>query len=95
MEGFEWLKDNWVKEDNLKKVNKLSELADKLGISLPQLSIAWCLKNPNVSTAILGATKLTQLKENIKSLDAVSLLTEGVLQKIEKIMANKPAMPQF
>lgn len=95
LEGFEWLKDSWVTEENIKKVKKLAELAQKLGISLPELSIAWCLRNPNVSTVILGATKLNQLKENLKSLDAVSLIDDSVMQKIEKIMVNKPVMPLY
>lgn len=95
LEGFEWLKDSWISDDHIKKVKKLSELSERIGVSLPQLSIAWCLKNPNVSTVILGATKLNQLKENVKSLEAVSLLTDDVMQKIEKIMMNKPAMPLY
>jgi voltage-dependent potassium channel beta subunit len=95
LEGFEWLKDSWVAEEKLKKVKKLGELAHKLGISSTVLSIAWCLKNPNVSTVILGATKKPQLLENLKSLEAVSLLTEDVMQKIEKIMGTKPSMPLY
>lgn len=88
--GFEWLRDKWVTDDKLKKVKKLNELAVKTGISLPVMSIAWCLKNPNVSTAILGATKKHQLTENLKALDALPKLTDEVMEKIEKIMQNKP-----
>ena len=71
-------------------MQKLAELAAKLGITTAALSIAWCLKSPNVSTAILGATKKQQLTENLKSLDALPLLTDEVMEKIEKIMQNKP-----
>ena len=95
LEGFEWLKDAWVAEEKLKKVKKLSELAEKLGMTTATLSIAWCLKNPNVSTVILGATKKQQLNENLKSLDAMKFLTSEVMEKIEKIMQTTPARPNF
>ncbi len=88
--GFEWLRDKWITDVNLKKVKKLADLAAKTDLSLPAMSIAWCLKNPNVSTAILGATKKQQLIENLKSLDVLPKLTEDVMEKIEKIMQNKP-----
>src|SRR5690606_29110382 len=71
LKGFDWLKEKWIMDDNIKKVKKLSELAAKLGITTAALSIAWCIKNPNVSTAILGATKKTQLLDNLKALDAM------------------------
>jgi voltage-dependent potassium channel beta subunit len=95
LEGFDWLKDKWVSEDRIKKVEKLSELAEKLGVSTAAISIAWCIKNPHVSTAILGATKKQQLIENLKSLEVVEKLTPGVMEKIEKIMGNKPVLPDF
>lgn len=95
LEGFDWLKDRWLIDDKLKKVKKLAELAAKLKVSTAALSIAWCIKNPNVSTAILGATKKTQLTENLKALDVLPLLTPEVIEKIEKIMNNKPVMPAF
>jgi voltage-dependent potassium channel beta subunit len=88
--GFDWLKERWVTEDKLKKVKKLSALAAKLEITTAQLSIAWCLHNPNVSTVILGATKKQQLTENLKALDALPLITSDVIESIEKIMQNKP-----
>ena len=90
--GFDWLKERWMTDENLKKVKKLADLSKKLGISTAVMSIAWCLKNPNVSTVILGATKKTQLQENLKALDAVPLLTDEAMEKIEKIMNNKPAI---
>lgn len=95
LQGFDWLKDRWMLEDNLKKVKKLSELANKLGISTAVLSIAWVLKNPNVSSAILGATKKQQLIENLKALDAIPKLDSEVLEKIEAIMKNKPVLPEY
>jgi aryl-alcohol dehydrogenase-like predicted oxidoreductase len=95
LEGFDWLKDRWVMEDKLKKVKKLGELAAKLKVTTAQLSIAWCIKNPNVSTAILGATKKQQLLDNLKALDVLPLLTPEVLEKIEGIMKTKPTLPDF
>lgn len=95
LEGFDWLKDRWVMDDKVKKVKKLTEYAAKLGVSTAALSIAWCIKNPNVSTAILGATKKQQLLDNLKALDALPLLTPEVMEKIESIMKTKPAAPEF
>jgi len=95
LQGFDWLKERWMMDDKLKKVKKLAELADKTGISMAALSIAWCIRNPNVSTAILGATKKQQLLENLKALDAVSKLTPEIMTKIDGIMNNKPKLPDF
>jgi aryl-alcohol dehydrogenase-like predicted oxidoreductase len=95
--GYEWLREAWETEGGkakLEKVKQLSVLAKELGISMPHLSIAWCLKNPNVSTVILGASRLSQLEDNLKSIDAVDALTPEVLEKIEAIVDNKPAEPQ-
>jgi voltage-dependent potassium channel beta subunit len=95
MEGFDWLKDSWMVDDKLKRVKKLGELAAKMGVGQPALAIAWCIKNPNVSTAILGATKKQQLTDNLKALDVLPLLTDEVMDKIEKIMQTKPKLPAF
>ncbi len=75
----------------VKKTEKLADLADELGISLVHLSLAWCLKNPNVSTVILGASNVDQLKENLKTLEFVDYLTSDVLDQIELIVDNSPA----
>jgi aryl-alcohol dehydrogenase-like predicted oxidoreductase len=82
-------------DDKVKKVKKLTEYAVKLGVSTAALSIAWCIKNPNVSTAILGATKKQQLLDNLKALEALPLLTPEVMEKIESIMKTKPAAPEY
>ena len=92
LEGFDWLKDQWATDEKIKKVKKLADLAAKLDISTAVLSIAWCIKNPLVTTAILGATKKLQLVENLKAVDAVHLLTSDVMEKIDKIMQNKPTI---
>jgi voltage-dependent potassium channel beta subunit len=95
LQGFDWLKDRWMVDDRLKKVKKLSEFAAKLGTTTAALSIAWCIKNPNVSTAILGATKKQQLLDNLKALEVVEKLTPEVMEKIESIMKTKPAFPEY
>ncbi|WP_316840101.1 aldo/keto reductase [Pedobacter gandavensis] len=95
LKGMEWLKDAVLNEEKLKKAEKLQGLADQLNIPLAKLSLAWCLKNPNVSTVILGASKTAQLKENLTTLEVLPLLTEQVMTDIEDIMQTKPQLPQF
>ncbi len=75
----------------VEKTEKLADLADEVGISLVHLSLAWCLKNPNVSTVILGASNIDQLKENLKTLEFADYLTSDVLDQIELIVDNSPA----
>lgn len=72
------------------KVRKLAELAHELGITTAQLAIAWCLKNPNVSTAIIGASRPEQVTENVAAVEHLDKLTPEVLDRIEQIMANPP-----
>ena len=84
------IKADVIQDDKIKKVKKFGELALKLNVTTAALSIAWCIKNPNVTTAILGATKKQQLIENLKALDALPLLTADVMDKIEKIFQTKP-----
>ncbi|MBB6498246.1 aldo/keto reductase [Pedobacter cryoconitis] len=95
MKGLEWLKESALAEEKLAKVKKLQVLADDLNVPLAKLSLAWCLKNPNVSTVILGASKVEQLKENLTTLDVLPLLTDEVMENIEKVMQTKPVLPQF
>ncbi|MFM7007365.1 MAG: potassium channel beta subunit family protein [Flavobacteriales bacterium] len=95
MEGLEWLKERNLTQERMNAVLELTNLAKELGLSLPVMSLAWCLKNPNVSTVILGASKLTQLQENMQALAAQELLTEEIMQRIESILNNKPAFPAY
>jgi len=76
----------------LKKVEELKKIAQSLGCSIAQLALAWCLKNPNVTTVITGASKSSQIVENFKSLEVVPKLTTEVMENIEKILNNKPPM---
>jgi voltage-dependent potassium channel beta subunit len=95
LEGFEWLKDRWMVEDKLEKVRKLKTVSDELGTSQATLSIAWCLKNPDVTTVILGATKKEQLVENLKALDVVDKLDDDVMKRIDEIMQTKPRQAEY
>ena len=95
MDGMEWLKDKSLVEENLEKVRKLTGLAKEIGTTMPKLAIAWCLKNDNVSTAILGASKLDQLEETLTAIDDVELLTTDVMEKISGILDNEPVRPDF
>jgi len=93
--GMEWLKEKVLTESNLNISRKLEQLAKELGTTLPRLSIAWCLKNPHVSTVILGGSKVAHLEDNFKALDFVPMLTEQVIEKIEEIVQNKPVLEGF
>lgn len=95
VEGLEWLKEKNLTEDKLAKISLLNELSNDLGMSLPVMSIGWCLKNQNVSTVILGASKMSQLKENMKSIDALNKLDEKSIKQIEEILQNQPEHPTF
>ena len=72
---------------------QLTEIAEKLGGSVTQLSLAWCVKNPNVSTVILGATKTSQIEDNCAAMKLVPKLTDDVMEQIEGILENKPPGP--
>ncbi|XVJ67037.1 MAG: aldo/keto reductase [Lacibacter sp.] len=93
--GFEWLKDRALVEEKINRVRTYQKIADELGVSMAALSIAWCIKNPNVSTAILGATKKEQLLENLKALEVLPLLTEEIMQKIDDAFGTKPRLPEY
>ncbi len=92
---LEWLKEKVLKEDRILKVKQLEPIAKSIGASLSQLAIAWCLKNPNVSTVILGASKMEQLNENLKTIEVYQKLTDSMLNEIESILNNKPEADFF
>lgn len=79
-----WLQNNFT-EERKAQVNQLKSIADSLAVPMVQLAIAWCLKNKNVSTVILGARNTEQIDENIKSLSVASLLTDDVMSQIDNI----------
>ena len=94
LEGYEWLRERFESETARKQIEKVrrltKEVAEPLGCTMAQLALAWCLKNPDVSTVITGASKVSQVHENMKSLDVVEQLTPGVMEAIELILDNKP-----
>ena len=95
LEGFEWLRDRWIMQDKIKKVQQLASIAKALKVSTASLSIAWCIKNPNVSSAILGATNKAQLLDNLTALDTVQLLTPEIMEQIENIIETKPKLADY
>lgn len=93
LDGYEWLK-NWFESEegkkNIAKVQQLEPIAKELDASLAQLALAWCLKNPNVSTVITGASKPEQVSENMKAVDLYHKLDDRIMEEIESILDNKP-----
>ena len=83
--GYEWLQGTLTDPDRNDKVRGLKKVADDLGCTLAQLSIAWCAKNPRVSTVITGASRVEQVVENMKALDVAALLDAGVMARIDEI----------
>ncbi len=95
LKDLDWLKRSALTESKQHKVAQLQQLADELGVSLAKLSIAWCLKNPHVSSVILGASRPEQLRENLGALEVVKNITPEVQEKIETILGNKPQFQEF
>ena len=86
LEGYEWLKKSMVESDRgqerMIRVASLALIAEKLNVSMSKLAIAWCLLNKNVSTVILGASKIEQLEENLKSVEVLPLLDETIQKEL-------------
>ena len=89
LKGYEWLKNHLTDQEKLAKVQALEPIAKELDCSLSQLAIAWCLKNPLVSTVITGATRVAQVTENMKASEVAPKLTPEILERIEKIFETK------
>jgi voltage-dependent potassium channel beta subunit len=93
---YQWLRERVESEhgqDQIRRAAELRPIADRLGVSLALLAIAWCLKNPDVSTVILGASRVEQLHENLKALDVAEQLTPDVMESIEGVLKNRPELP--
>ncbi len=82
---YEWLKNQLTDEENLAKVKALEPIAKELKCKLSQLAIAWCLKNPFVSTVITGASRVEQVHENMKATEVAPKLTPEIMERIDKI----------
>jgi len=99
LQGYEWLRERFESDETqqrIEKVKQLAQVANDLGCTTAQLALAWCLKNPNVSTVITGASRAAQVTENMRALDVAPKLTADVMGRIEAILANKPkAIPDF
>ena len=96
LEGYEWLRKRFTDkeaQEEIQKVIKLSKVAKELSCTTAQLALAWCLLNPHVSTVITGASKSSQVEENMKALEIVDQLTADVVETIEGILDNKPESP--
>jgi voltage-dependent potassium channel beta subunit len=94
LSGYEWLKEYVITPKNIEAVKMLQPIADELGCTMAQLGLAWCLKNPNVSTVITGASRPEQVVENMKTPDVVPKVTQDVMDRIDGILGNKPKMEE-
>lgn len=90
--GYEFIRDRVMVPEKLRIVKSLQPVADELGCSLAQMAIAWCLKNPNVSTVITGASRVEQLHHNLGALDVVDKLSEDVIARLDELLGNKPSL---
>jgi voltage-dependent potassium channel beta subunit len=93
LRGYEWLRERFEGvevEDRLEKIRRLRSVAAGLEISLAQLALAWCLKNPNVSSVITGASRPEQVRENMKAVEVGGRLTGEIMERIEAILGNAP-----
>lgn len=90
LSGYDWLRSILTNPERLDAVRALQPVADELGCSMAQLALAWCAKNPHVSTVITGASRPEQVQENMKALDVLPKLTPAVMGRLEGILKNKP-----
>jgi len=90
LKGYEWLKAAVITPERIDKVKQLEPIAKDLGCTLAQLSLAWCLKNPNVSTVITGASRPEQVHDNMQALEVAPTLSDEVMGRIEAVLDNKP-----
>ena len=91
--GYEWLRERFEGDEakaQLGAVRELAAVAEDLGCTTAQLALAWCLKNPDVSTVITGASKAEQVTQNMEALEVVDKLTDDVMARIETVLDNKP-----
>uniref|UniRef100_A0AAR2J5C1 Voltage-gated potassium channel subunit beta-1 n=1 Tax=Pygocentrus nattereri TaxID=42514 RepID=A0AAR2J5C1_PYGNA len=93
LKGYQWLKDKILSEEGRRQQAKLKELqaiAERLGCTLPQLAIAWCLRNEGVSSVLLGASNTDQLMENIGAIQVLPKLSSSIVHEVDSILGNKP-----
>lgn len=93
LKGYEWLRDRFESDEvkrDIQKVRQMMPIAEELGCSMAQLALSWCLKNPDVSTVITGASRPEQVTENLGALDVVEKLDDDVMERLDEILDNKP-----
>ena len=90
LKDYEWLKKAVTDPDRISKVKELASIAADLGVSMTQMALAWCLKNPHVSTVITGASRVEQVRENMGAIGVVEKLTPEVMTRIDEVLGNKP-----
>jgi len=88
LKDFEWMKKRVQNEAKIAVARQLAEVADDLGVSMAQMSLAWLLKNPNVSTIITGASRVSQVEENMKAVEIKDKLTDDVMDRISEIVKD-------
>jgi voltage-dependent potassium channel beta subunit len=97
LSGYHWLRERFESQEaqqEIEKIKQLMTVANELHCSMAQLAIAWCLKNPNVSSVITGASKPEQVQENMQAIDVAEKLDDGVMRRIEEILDNRPEGPE-
>lgn len=85
LEGYDWLREELTDKEKLAKVRALESIAQELNCTLSQLALAWCLKNPYVSTVITGASRVEQVRENMKATEVAPKLTPEMMERIDTI----------
>ena len=85
LQELDWLQDQLTDTERLAKVSALKPLADQMGASLAQFSLAWCLQNPNVSTVITGASRVEQVQENMKAIQFADKFTPDLMKEIDRL----------
>ena len=88
VEGYEWLREELQDSDRLAVVSALEPIAADMGATLAQFSLAWCLQNPYVSSVITGASRVEQVRENMKALDFVEKFSDEVMAEIDKALGG-------
>jgi voltage-dependent potassium channel beta subunit len=94
LQGYEWLRENVMTTENVEKVKLLEPIAKELDCTMAQLALAWCLKNPNVSTVITGASRPEQVAENMKAEEVLPKLSSEFMDRIEDTLKNRPEPPK-
>jgi voltage-dependent potassium channel beta subunit len=92
--GYEWLREYVLTQPNIEKVKQLEPIAKEMECTLAQLALAWCLKNPNVSTVITGASRPEQVVENMKAEDVMQRLGSDVMERVDAVLGNKPTFDE-